>query len=702
MKKLKQYILLIAVCIFLQNTYAQNCISPEWLINSTGDDWDVVCDMITDKDGFTFLVGNFTASTKLSENSKKLTGDNNIFIAKFNAKGENVWLRQINSTKYCYIASISADLSGSIYTCGNFKGEINTGEQTLISSKSKNAFIIKMDNKGDFVWSKQINGKFSNNKLFLINDSEDNLIFAGSFTGILNIDNTTYKSKYFTDILIVKFNDKSELITSKVFEGNENDLINDIAINKKNEIFLTGSFEKELTVSDNFLKSQGRKDAFLIKLNNNLQVIFSKQIGGIYDDYGQNISIDSKDNILLAGSFSDEIQLGKEHYLISNGNLDVFLIKFDKTNKIIWAESFGGFANDYQSSIAINASNNIYLVGTFRGEIHKKESRINSSNFSSDIFLAKYDANGDFRFIESFGDTNTDFGKKLIIDTANYIYLAGNFTRSLKIIEEETKNAREEDFFLSKLYDCDAAIKICLPADTSLCGESFLIVADSNFIEYLWNGKPGSNELKIDSTGIYTIEAIDEHHCISRDTIFVQLNTPPLVDLGGPYILSRGETITLYALDGMKEYLWSDNSTLSFLNVNTAQKEPGEYLYWVEVADENECISADEVLIEVVENKILATDGLDNNAERELIVSVFPNPAKDYITLQIENLDPIHNAEVIITSIKGEKILIQTYSTNNRFLKEEICLNGLNSGDYNLLVINGNIRISVKFIKVDN
>jgi hypothetical protein len=172
--------------------------------------------------------------------------------------------------------------------------------------------------------------------------------------------------------------------------------------------------------------------------------------------------------------------------------------------------------------------------------------------------------------------------------------------------------------------------------------------------------------------------------------------------LGGPYILSRGETITLYALDGMKEYLWSDNSTLSFLNVNTAQKEPGEYLYWVEVADENECISADEVLIEVVENKILATDGLDNNAERELIVSVFPNPAKDYITLQIENLDPIHNAEVIITSIKGEKILKQTYSTNNRFLKEEICLNGLNSGDYNLLVINGNIRISVKFIKVDN
>ena len=702
MKKLKQYILLIAICIFLQNTYAQNCISPEWLINSTGDDWDVVCDMITDKDGFTFLAGNFTASTELSENSKKITGDNNIFIAKLNAKGENVWLRQIKSTEYCYIASISAGLSGSIYLCGNFKGEININTQPLISSKSKNAFIIKMDNEGDFVWSKQINGKFSNNKLFLINDSEDNLIFTGSFTGLLNIDSTTYKSKYFTDILIAKFNDKSELITSKVFEGKANDLINNIAINKKNEIFLTGSFEKELNVDDIVLKSQGRKDAFLIKLNNNLQVIFSKQIGGVYDDYGQNISIDSKDNILLAGSFSDKIQLDKEHSIISNGLLDVFLIKYDKNCRIIWAESFGGFANDYQSSIAINASNNIYLVGTFRGEIHKKESRINSSNFSSDIFLAKYDANGDFRFIESFGDTNTDFGEKLIIDTANYIYLAGNFTRFLKIIEEETKNAREEDFFLSKLYDCDAATKICLPADTSLCGESFLIVADSNFIEYLWNGKPGCNKLKIDSTGIYTIEAIDEHHCISRDTIFVQLNNLPLVDLGGPYILTRGETITLYAPDGMKEYLWSDNSTLSFLDVNTAQKNPGEYLYWVEVADENQCVAMDKVLIKVVDNKLMQSGNLINETDHNLTINVFPNPVKDNLNLLINNLNPDSDIKLQISTTEGLIVMEKILSNEINDYKAMIQLNlkNLNTGIYYIHIHCGNLYRVFKVVKI--
>lgn len=254
MKQLiKWFIIPVLLGISIQTLYSQNNVSLQWLINSTGDDWDVICDMITDKDGFTYLVGNYTVSTKFNEDKKQLTGDDNIFIAKINSKGENVWLQQISSTGYCNISSLNIDLSGSIYVCGNYKGEISISEQTLISSKSKNTFIIKMDNEGDFIWSKQINGDFSNSKIFIKSDSEDNLIFTGSFTGILNIDSITYQSKYFTDILIAKFNDKSELITSKVFEGSANDLINDIAINKKNEIFLTGSFENELKVSDKVL-----------------------------------------------------------------------------------------------------------------------------------------------------------------------------------------------------------------------------------------------------------------------------------------------------------------------------------------------------------------------------------------------------------------------------------------------------------------
>ncbi len=676
MKNLKQYILLIAICIFLQNTYSQNCISPEWLINSTGEDWDVVCDMITNKDGFIYLIGNYTASTKFSEDIKQLTGDDNTFIAKFNAKGGNVWLHQINSTDYCHIASISTDLSGSIYVCGNFKGEIDTDEQTLISSKNKNAFIIKMDNEGDVVWSKQINGNFLNNKLFLKNDSENNLIFTGSFTGTLNIDSTTYQSKYFSDILIAKFNDKSEVIASKVFEGSANDLINDIAINKNNEIFLTGSFENELIISDIVLESQGRKDAFLIKLDTNFQVVFSKQIAGIYDDYGQNISIDSEDNILLAGSFSDKIQLSKEDTIVSNGLLDVFLIKYDKNCIIIWAESFGGFANDYQSSIAINNFNNIYLTGTYRGEINKKESQINSSNFSTDIFLAKYNYKGDFRFIESIGDTNTDFGKKLIIDTANYIYLSGNFTNSLKIVKEKTNNAIEEDFFLSKLYDCDEAIKVCLPADTSLCGGSYTIIADIGFSSYFWNESAGDNTFSVDTTGMYHLQVADKYGCISTDSIEVIINTPIEVYLGDDLSVHQGEIVTFFANSGFEKYLWNTKDTTQYIEFNTGNLTPGTYTINVFVIDTNHCTNSDELKLEVI----------GREEPKSVRIVSYPNPAKDYLLFQILNLKPQSRFQLQLISLEGTLIWNEEYQIKDDNFNKRINLQQLNPGTYYLRV----------------
>jgi hypothetical protein len=158
--------------------------------------------------------------------------------------------------------------------------------------------------------------------------------------------------------------------------------------------------------------------------------------------------------------------------------------------------------------------------------------------------------------------------------------------------------------------------------------------------------------------------------------------------LGGSYILTRGETITLYALDGMKEYLWSDNSTLSFLNVNTVQKELGEYLYWVEVTDENECVSADEVLIEVVENKILVSDALDNENIQKLEVYVYPNPARERITIQFENLKQNDNIELQIISVTGGVVLWE--KVKNLHTTDEIVLrlDNILPGTYILIVNN--------------
>ncbi|MCD4731916.1 MAG: T9SS type A sorting domain-containing protein, partial [Bacteroidales bacterium] len=134
---------------------------------------------------------------------------------------------------------------------------------------------------------------------------------------------------------------------------------------------------------------------------------------------------------------------------------------------------------------------------------------------------------------------------------------------------------------------------------------------------------------------------------------------------------------------------WSDNSTLSFLDINTSNIKPGEYIYWVEVTDENECVSADEVLIEVIGGEMILNDGLDNSTGQELIVNVSPNPARDIIIIHLENIDI--NSEIEIYLYTNEGVQVMDYKTRG-FTKDiniGLQVGSFETGSYTIKISNG-------------
>ncbi len=689
--KHKILIIPLVFLLLLQFSVAQeySSISPEWLINSSGDKWDVVCDMVTGTDSSIFLAGNYTTTSKIKDRTATLTGDDNSFIVKLDNRGNELWQTHLISAGYSYISSLSCDSEGAVYACGTFKGSLNVGTTSLDTSRVKSLFILKLDNNGEIVMLQQIPGNFSNSHLTIANNSKNELLLVTSFKGRLQIDNRDYTSLYYYDILIAKIDNNGKFKEVTTLHGKGDDRINDIACTGEDGIYITGSFEKDLLFGDKIMKTKNGSDAFLIKLNDELKFVYGKQIGGIYDDYGKSISIDNNGKILLAGSFAGELSLPDGFKLTSNGVLDVFIIKYDKNGNLIWADSFGGGANDYVSSMTLSPSGNIYIDGTYRGTIEKENFKIESSDFSNDIFLAKYDTEGKFRFLETAGDTNVDFGRKLISDTEGYIYLSGDFTKSLKFLDKETTEAVDNDFFISRLYDCEESPKVQLPADTTLCGTELTLNAGSGFEQYFWNQEPGTEQYIVDTCGIYVIEAIDEFGCVSMDTIIVQLNQLPEVYLGDTITVQQGEIVSLIAPSGMKEYLWSDGSSLSFLDINTSNIKPGEYIYWVQVTDENKCVSADEVLIKVIYNTLSMSIEIKDIVGQDLKANISPNPAKDIIVLHLENIDI--NSEIEILLYTNEGVRVMNYKTRG-FTKDiniSLQVGSFETGSYTIRISNG-------------
>ncbi len=93
--------------------------------------------------------------------------------------------------------------------------------------------------------------------------------------------------------------------------------------------------------------------------------IWAKGIGGTEDDFGRSIAV-TEDNsyIYVTGSYSGTIEFENNKRLTSVGGLDIFIAKYDRDGNLIWAQSAGGYGTDTAAGICVDKVGNAYIVGT--------------------------------------------------------------------------------------------------------------------------------------------------------------------------------------------------------------------------------------------------------------------------------------------------------------------------------------------------
>jgi hypothetical protein len=85
---------------------------------------------------------------------------------------------------------------------------------------------------------------------------------------------------------------------------------------------------------------------------------------------GYSIKVDVSGNTYVAGSYTGTADFDPgagTANLISVSNYDIFIAKYDASGNYVYAKSMGGIAADEASSLAIDASGNVYITGYFQG-----------------------------------------------------------------------------------------------------------------------------------------------------------------------------------------------------------------------------------------------------------------------------------------------------------------------------------------------
>lgn len=282
---------------------------------------------------------------------------NDGFVQKLDANGNFIWVKQLVGTDSKITYDVATDASGNIYTSGYFKGTVDFNpdkklKYNLTSFGDYDAFILKLNGSGAFVWAKQIGGTAQVEILSLTLDPLGYLYATGYFYGTAD------------------FNPGS------------------------------GTFN---------MTPVGGDDAFILKLDLSGNFIWAKQLGGPSWDGGQEISNDNDGNVYVSGFFHSTADFDPgtgTHYLTSNGYDDSFVFKSDPDGNLLWVTQTGGPGWDYSQALALGPQGEIFNVGNFQqtadfnpygdGEywMTNADASGGQGESESDMFIQKLDPDG--------------------------------------------------------------------------------------------------------------------------------------------------------------------------------------------------------------------------------------------------------------------------------------------------------------------
>jgi hypothetical protein len=121
------------------------------------------------------------------------------------------------------------------------------------------------------------------------------------------------------------------------------------------------------------------------------------------------MEIDSNGDLLIGGAFWDSVWLAPNHLIVSDGPLaDMFIAKYDSDGNFIWGKQMGGSGDQRIQSISTDPQGNVYTTGFYFGspDFDPAGGTVLSSQGAEDIFLAKYNSSGALQWAKGIGSMN--------------------------------------------------------------------------------------------------------------------------------------------------------------------------------------------------------------------------------------------------------------------------------------------------------
>ncbi len=209
-----------------------------------------------------YVTGTFTGTADFDPNSATANlvsaGLDDAFVARLDASNF-VWATRAGSAANDASRGIDLDADGNVYTTGRFEGTVDfnggSGTFNLTSAGSSDAFVLKHDSLGAFVYGRQMGGIGPDEGRGISVDDDGNVYTTGSFqqtarfgsgASVPTLTATSTTAANFNDIYVAKQNESGTFVFARGMGGGDsNDIGFAVAVNGNGSIYSTGVYNRD-------------------------------------------------------------------------------------------------------------------------------------------------------------------------------------------------------------------------------------------------------------------------------------------------------------------------------------------------------------------------------------------------------------------------------------------------------------------------
>jgi hypothetical protein len=262
-----------------------------------------------------------------------------------------------------------------------------------------------------------------------------------------------------------------------------------VATDANGNVFCTGwYYGTTATFGSTTLNYSSDGDAFLVKYDAAGNALWAHESGGQGFGDPHGIAVDAAGSVYISGVFDGTSMTIGTTTLINTDSMftDMFIAKFDSSGNFLWAKSSGGSLRDYGEAVTVDYAGNIYWTGSFESATISFDgvTLTNISATNEDIFLAKYDPNGNVLWAKNGGGTSQEWATTVTTDPFGNVLIAGPYDSDTLSFDgiyvvKPPSTAGYEEMFVAKFDSSGSALWIKLITGNNYFNELYGISTDA-------------------------------------------------------------------------------------------------------------------------------------------------------------------------------------------------------------------------------